>query len=168
LIFQELTFRFLFSANIDYKWAFQISMTDVGSTNIGPGLVPGGISVNLSYDGTKADGSKDIPDNATVQGSSSGWGTMSSPDGAAGDIATTMKNIGMATIATNIVGGISGLGHFILPGNGTFSMSKPMFNNNGDFLCHLEYLPAQTKGPSTTTGPSGGAKPTGKGGKGGK
>lgn len=100
-----------------------------------PNLVPGGLA-------TKLNNISDVKVDVDASGSS--WGTNSAPDGAASDISNAIKNTDLADIAKKIEAGISGLAHFILPGNGTFSMTKPTFNNDGDFLCRLDYLPPET------------------------
>jgi hypothetical protein len=96
--------------------------------------VPGGLAINLVN-------VAEINFNDDRSGSS--WGPNSAPDGAADDIRHAITGIGFQDIAKSIEAGLSGLGHFILPGNGTFAMTDPVFNTNGDFLCQLKYLPSE-------------------------
>jgi hypothetical protein len=123
------------SVEITLNWSFTIQMKEISAVDAtSPGIVPGGLTVVL--------GDVNVPTEAHQEGHDSGWGSaQSTPDGAANDIAAAVKSMNISQIATDIVGGISGLGHFVLPGNGTFKMTNPVFNNNGDLLCHLEYLP---------------------------
>lgn len=122
---------------ITLNWSFSIQMKEISSVDAtSPGLVPGGLTVVL--------GDENIPTEAHKEGHSDWGSAQTTPDGAANDIVKAVKTMDIEQIAKDIVGGISGLGHFVLPGNGTFKMTNPMFNNNGDLLCHLEYLPTAT------------------------
>lgn len=128
-------------ADITSDWSFDLEMAQITSTaETNQDLVPGGLLIKL-IDPADA--------NVRVDAHGSDWGgAMSAPDGAGDAIRGAIKGLDLQSLAKNVEKGLSGLGHFILPGNGTFSMSSPTFNNNGDFLCHLNYLPSETGGSS--------------------
>lgn len=127
------------SATVDQDWSFDIKMSEISAVDAtAPGLVPGGISTTIQ--------NINIPD--PVLGTENSWGVQSAPDGAKDAVSDAVKSIDFQGISNAIQAGLSGAGHFVLPGNGTFKMTRPRLNANGDFLCHLEYLPTSLGGTS--------------------
>ena len=56
-------------------------------------------------------------------------GTQEAPIGIKNDIANLLNTATLDKITDQIETGLSGLHQFILPGNGTFAMCEPKFNN---------------------------------------
>jgi len=114
------------------------------------GLIPGGVSIDILNQNLK------MAPTIERHGSFTG-GTTVVPDGAAADMAKALGSIDLTGITNKIEAGLAGSGHLILPGNGTFKMTSPRLNNNGDFLCRLTYLPSELGPPNNTNDINGNA-----------
>lgn len=74
--------------------------------------------------------------------------TSSIPDGANNDAKNIMSGIEIEVqgLVKVIQDALQGAGKLVLPGNGSYAITNPMFNNDGDLLCDIKYLPSETGG----------------------
>lgn len=124
-------------AEVDCNWSFDLVMeqTIVDADGNALGGVPGGITTYL----------RNIQKGEPTCVTSSKWGTNPPPEGISETIKAGIEALNIAAIAQTIEKGLSGAGSFVLPGNGSFDMTEPILNNNGDWLCKLTYKDSELK-----------------------
>lgn len=122
----------VYSARLQVPWSFDIELSSSSS---------GGVELNIINEKMHQDAIT----------SSDGGGTPETPTGCSDSIIAAVKAIALDPIVAEIRNGLSGAHCFVLPGSGTFNTANPRFNRNGDFLCHLEYVPDQTDGEKAPT-----------------
>jgi hypothetical protein len=70
---------------------------------------------------------------------SSSWGVQTSPNGMADDIRGKFTQNNILDLERELRKKLSGQNRWVFPGNGTFTMANPMFNQNGDLVVGISY-----------------------------
>jgi len=81
-----------------------------------------------------------------TDGDSTRGTTSSIPDGANNDASKIISGIEstVSDLLKDIQNALTGAGRLVLPGNGTFAMESPVFNNDGDLMVDIRYLSTET------------------------